>query len=102
MERAEMKLIAALIAMAALAVAALCQTADAQTAECKSITDPATRLTCYDKANPPIATYPTPVPKPAARPVPVPKVDNTGYVDSVGDEEDARMHAQLRNICRGC
>lgn len=91
-----MRFIAALIAMAAL-----CQSADAQTTECKSVTDPALRLACYDKANPPIATFPTPAPKPAPRPVPDAKADGTGYVDSIGDE-DARVNAQLRNICRGC
>ena len=91
-----MRLIAALIAMAAL-----CQATHAQTRECKSITDPALRLACYDKANPPIATFATPAPKPASRPVPAAKADNTAYVDSIGDE-DARVNAQLRNICRGC
>jgi hypothetical protein len=91
-----MRFVAALIAMAAL-----CKGADAQTAECKSLTDPATRLACYDKTNPPIATYPTPAPKPAPRPVPATKADNAGYVDSLG-EEDARVNAQLKNICRGC
>lgn len=82
-------------------MAALCKSADAQTAECKSLTEPATRLACYDKANPPIATYPTPASKPAPRPVPATKAENTGYVDSLG-EEDARVNAQLKNICRGC
>ena len=91
-----MRFIAALIAMAAL-----CQAADAQTTGCKSITDPALRLACYDKANPPIATFPTPAAKPASRPIPAAKADNTAYVDSIGDE-DARVNAQLRNICRGC
>jgi hypothetical protein len=91
-----MRFTAALIAMAAL-----CQPADAQAAECKSIADPALRLACYDKANPPVATFPTPAPKPAPGPVAASKIDNTGYVDSLGDE-DARVNAQLRNICRGC
>jgi len=91
-----MRFIAALIAMAALG-----QAADAQTTGCKSITDPALRLACYDKANPPIATFPTPALKPASRPVPTAKADNTAYVDSIGGE-DARVNAQLRNICRGC
>jgi hypothetical protein len=91
-----MKFIAALIAMTALS-----QAAAALTVDCKSITEPATRLACYDKANPPVATFPTPVPKPAPRPVAASKVDNSGDVDSLG-EEDARVNAQLRNICRGC
>jgi hypothetical protein len=59
-------------------MAALCQSADAQVAECKSLTDPASRLGCYEKANPPIATYPTPATKSATRPVPATKADNTG------------------------
>jgi hypothetical protein len=29
------------------------------------------------------------------------KVDTAKDVDSI-DEEDARMHARLKNICRGC
>ena len=91
-----MRLIAVLMTMAAL-----CVSAKAQAADCKSITDPALRLACYDKANPPVATFPTPAPRPAPRPVPAAKVDNTGYVDSL-DEDDARVNAQLRTICRGC
>ena len=98
-----MRLVAAFIAL--IAMAALCKSADAQTAECKSLRDPAARLTCYDRANPPLATYPAPAskpaPKPAPRPVPAAQADNTGYVDSLG-EEDARVNAQLKNICRGC
>jgi hypothetical protein len=95
-----MRFVVALIAMAAL-----CKSADAQAAECKSLTDPATRLACYDKSNPPIAAYPTPISKPAPKstpgPVPDAKADNMGYVDSLV-EEDARVNAQLKNICRGC
>lgn len=91
-----MRFVAALIA-----IGALCRSADAQTAECKSITEPALRLACYDKANPPIATFPTPAPRPASRPVPAAQVDNTGYADSL-EEDEARVNAQLRNICRGC
>ena len=43
--------IAALIAFVVLAPAAFAQTQD-----CKTIADPALRLTCYDKINPPVAT----------------------------------------------
>jgi hypothetical protein len=91
-----MRFIAVLMTMAAL-----CVSAKAQTPDCKSITDHALRPACHDKANPPIATFPTPMPRPAPRPVSAAKVDNTGYVDSL-DEDDARVDAQLRNICRGC
>jgi hypothetical protein len=84
-----------------MTTAALCESAEAQTADCKSITDPALRLACYDKAGPPIATFPTPSPKPAPHPIPAATADDTGYA-GVLDEDDARVNAQLRNICRGC
>jgi hypothetical protein len=73
----------------------------AQTPDCKTITDPATRLTCYDKINPPIATYPIPLAKPTARPLSTPQgieVDGTG---PAGDDDTA-MVARMNGICRGC
>jgi len=77
-----------------VAICALTQSASAQTSECKSIADSNARLTCYDRAAAPAAA------RPAARAVPVAK-DDTKYVDTIS-AEDARMNAQLRNICRGC
>ena len=85
---------------ALLAICALPQVALAETQDCKTIADPALRLTCYDKINPPVATYPIPLPKPS-HPIPVTRADGTGYVDPQNDD-DAAMRAQLRNICRGC
>ncbi len=79
----------------------LCQGALAEIPDCKRIADPATRLTCYDKINPPIATYPIPLPKPTARPLSVPQADSTGYVDSLSGE-DALVNAKMNGICRGC
>jgi len=87
--------LAALIALCALSSAA-----SAETQDCKTITDPALRLACYDKINPPIATYPVPLPKPS-HPIPTTRPDGTGYVDLQSDE-DAQARAQMRNICRGC
>jgi hypothetical protein len=95
-------------------IAALCmlsQSASAQMSECKSITDSGTRLACYDRiaaaaASPapaksaPRAAPPPPALRAAAPPTPA-KVDGAGYVDSIG-AEDAKMNAQLKNICRGC
>jgi hypothetical protein len=82
-----------------VAICALSQTAAAQSGECKSIADSSARLACYDKAAPPAA-------KPAAAAkVPGSKAetskDTSKYVDKIG-AEDARMNAQLKNICRGC
>jgi hypothetical protein len=81
---------------------ALCQTAQAETRDCKAIADPATRLICYDKVNPPIATYPLPLPKP---PRPIPLATNPDgsrvYTDSTG-EDDAMVTAKMNGICRGC
>jgi hypothetical protein len=84
-----------------LAIGALCQGAAAQTPECKSITDPATRLACYDKAYPPIATYPIPPPKPAARPAPAARPEPTVAPDA-GSDDDALVTARMQGICRGC
>lgn len=86
---------------ALVAIGALCQPAIAQTPDCKSIPNSAARLACYDKAAPP-ATASASVPaRPRLRAVPPSKVDGAKYVDSLSTE-DARVNAQLKNICRGC
>jgi hypothetical protein len=77
------------------------QSSLAQTLDCKTITDPATRLTCYDKINPPIATYPIPLPKPTAQPLSMPQSSEMGSTGSPGGE-DAAMVARMNGICRGC
>ncbi len=84
-----------------VAVCTLCQGARAEIPDCKRIADPATRLTCYDKINPPIATYPIPLPRPTARPFSVPQAAGTGYVGSP-NEDDALVNAKMNGICRGC
>jgi hypothetical protein len=76
------------------AICALSQAAFAQTPECKSIMAPGERLACYDKALPPAKT----TARPAASNT---KPDPAKYVDTIS-AEDARMNAQLKNICRGC
>jgi hypothetical protein len=79
-----------------VAMCALSQSAIAQTPECKSITEAAARLACYDKGAPPAAS------SAAAKPrAPVSKLDTAKYVDTIG-AEDAIMNARLKNICRGC
>jgi hypothetical protein len=75
-----------------IAICALSQAAIAQTPKCKSISAPNDRLACYDKAKPPGKS----TMRPAA-----PKPGPSGYVDAIS-AEDARMNAQLKNICRGC
>jgi hypothetical protein len=86
-ERTAMRFLAAL-----LAVCALCLAAQAETADCKGIADPAARLTCYDKINPPVASYPLPLPKPS-RPLPLAtNPDGTRvYTDSSGGGDDAEV-----------
>src|SRR5580704_19038295 len=93
----DMRFLAAL-----LGICALCQAAQAETTDCKAIADPAARLTCYDKINPPIATYPLPLPKPS-RPLPLAtNPDGTRvYTDSTGGD-DAEVTAKMNGICRGC
>ena len=79
-----------------VAMCALSQGAIAQTPECKSISQAAARLACYDKGAPPAAS------SAAAKPqAPATKVDTAKYVDTIS-AEDALMNARLRNICRGC
>lgn len=73
----------------------------AETQDCKTITDPAFRLTCYDKINPPIATYRVPLPKPS-HPIPTTRPDGTGYADPQDDEDALVCAQQMSNICRGC
>ena len=80
-----------------IAACAMAQTAIAQTAECRSIADPARRLACYDRASPPAATKQSSA---AARPAT--SADAPKSPDSFSTEEDERVNAQLRNICRGC
>ena len=84
-----MRLIAVLAVMIAL-----CQTATAQTGECRSITDPAARLACYDK------TATAPAARPPARPQ-ASTADSKKNVDGISDE-DAVINAKLHGICGGC
>ena len=87
-----MKLFTALVALCTLSDAALAQAPD-----CRSIVNADARLACYDKAAPPV----TASARTAPRAVPASKVEATGYVDSLS-AEDARVNAQMKNICRGC
>jgi hypothetical protein len=82
-----------------LTTCTLCQTAIAQAPQCKLIADPATRLTCYDKGAPPVAS--SAAARPVPRTAPTSKVDSTQYVDAIG-AEDAIMNAKIRGICHGC
>jgi hypothetical protein len=88
-----MKLFAVFVAMCALS-----QAAAAQSPACKSITDSAARLACYDKAAPPPASPAAARPGPST---PAAKADSSKYVDTIS-AEDAMMNARLKNICRGC
>lgn len=93
----EMRLFAVIVAFGALFQSVSSQSALAQSPECRSIPDAGTRLACYDRAAPPTAA--------AARPTaPAVRASNPpaeGYVDSLS-AEDARVNAQMKNICRGC
>ena len=87
------------------AICLLSPSAAAETSKCKTIPDAGARLACYDKATTPAASADKPA---AAKPAtaatsgaPAAKPDPAKYVDTIG-AEDARMNAQLKNICRGC
>ncbi len=77
-----------------VAICALSQPAVAQTGDCKSMSEAAARLACYDRAAPPAAATAKP---PAA----ASKAEAAEYVDTIS-AEDVRMNARLKNICRGC
>jgi hypothetical protein len=94
-----MRLFLSLVTVCALTQG--CQVSLAQPTDCKTITDPATRLTCYDKINPPIATYPIPLPKTTARPLSMPQDGDTVSTGLPG-EDDAALVARMNGICRGC
>jgi hypothetical protein len=89
--------------LAAMAViCAMTGTAYAERQDCKTLTDPAARLTCYDKINPPIATYPIPLPRPAHN-VPLTRPDGTlGSTGGSDSGDDAMVNARMNGICRGC
>src|SRR5262249_496007 len=92
MEERKMKLLAATVPICALS-----GTAFAETQDCKTLTDPAARLTCYDKINPPIATYPIPLPKPAHH-IPLTRPDGTpgsADPDSPVSGDDAMVNARM-------
>jgi hypothetical protein len=87
-----MKLFAILVAICALP-----QTALAQAGECKSRSEAAARLACYDKAA--AASSATATAKLLA---PASKADAAKYEDKISSDEDVRMNARLKNICHGC
>jgi hypothetical protein len=96
-----MRLLAAILAICAFpGFAAAAETKDWK--DCKTLSDPAARLTCYDKINPPIATYPIPLPKPA-HPIPLTRPDGTpGVAETSESADDPVVNAKLHGICRGC
>lgn len=93
-----MRILLAMAAFFALVVAA-----SAATQDCKTLTDPAARLTCYDKINPPIATFPIPLPKPEHH-IPLTRPDGTqgSAGPDVSESGDAEVNAKMNGICRGC
>ena len=82
-----------------IALFALCEPAIAQTTECQSVPKASDRLACYDRAASPArrvkpaAASPAPVAAPAAQP---------GQTGDLLAEENARLDAKIKNICRGC
>ena len=78
-----------------IALFALCEPAIAQTSECQSIQKASDRLACYDRAAAPAARI-----KPAAV-APTPAAPSGQPADLLADE-NARLDAKIKNICRGC
>jgi hypothetical protein len=90
-----MRLFAMLAAICLLSPSAL-----AETPECKTIPAASARLACYDKAALEASADKSAAAKPAAGAAAA-KPGTEKYVDTIS-VEDARMNAQLKNICRGC
>jgi hypothetical protein len=92
-----MRLFAMLAAICLLSPFAL-----AATPECKTIPAATARLACYDKAALAASADKSATAKPTATAgAAAAKPGAEKYVDTIG-AEDARMNAQLKNICRGC
>ena len=97
-----MRWLGAAVAIFAMAQFAFVAAANAETQDCKTLADPAARLTCYDKINPPIATYPIPLPKPSHA-IPLTRPDGTvGNAEISDNVEDAMLRSRMNSICRGC
>jgi hypothetical protein len=85
-----------------IALFALCEPAIAQTTECQSDPKASDRLACYDRAASParrvkpVAASPAPA---AASQVPAAEPVQPGDLLA---EENARLDAKIKNICRGC
>jgi hypothetical protein len=96
-DEAEMKLFAVLVTVCALASPALAQ-------NCRGTPDIDGRLACQDNYAPAEkSTLPrsSPMSAPAPAKTSAGKPDPNAYIDEIS-AEDARMQAQLKNICRGC
>jgi hypothetical protein len=92
-----MKLSAVLVAISVLSSPALAQ-------NCRGTPDIDGRLACHDNYAPAEkSTLPrsAPLPAPAPAKTSAGKRDPNAYIDEIS-AEDARMQAQLKNICRGC
>lgn len=78
--------------LAILVLCALAQSAGATGPDCRTIESTSGRLACYDAASPPKIKKPAAVER---------DVSPAAYKDPL-IEEDARVTAKLKNICRGC
>lgn len=82
---------------------ALSGAAHAQARDCKTLTDHAAQLICYDKINSPIATYPIPLPKPSYPISPdTARRHRLGSAETSDHAEDAMLHVKMNGICHGC
>ena len=96
-DEVEMKRFAVLVAVCALSSSALAQ-------NCRGTPDIDGRLACHDNYAPAEkSTLPRSpsTPASASAKTSAGKPDPNAYIDEIS-AEDARMQAQLKNICRGC
>jgi hypothetical protein len=78
-----------------VALFVLCGPAIAQAADCQSIPKASDRLACYDKSTPPAGRVSPAAASPASAAQP-------GQAADLLAEENARLDAKIKNICRGC
>ena len=94
-----MKVIVLLVALCSFSEVAV-----AQSTQCQSIPKASDRLACYDRAAPPTAAAKPATSKPRAGPAnPAASTapDQGRVVDMLADE-NSKLDAKIKTICRGC
>jgi hypothetical protein len=95
--RTAMKPVALLVALLAL-----CEPAIAQTTDCQSVPKASDRLACYDRAASPVRRVKPAAVAPAPAAVSAAPAEQPGQPGDLLAQENARLDAKIKGICRGC